>query len=198
MARDTRAEILAVAAELFTEQGYEATSLREIAERLDITKAALYYHFPSKDDMLRALIEPMFATAHGLMERLEAATDIDEWADALEWTLDAFFEHVAYFRLIQRNRGSVEQVSQAFEDMRDHIVFHEQVEKAVHASAADLRQEIRMVAALAALAGFDDWAPTLLEETPPAVLRQELSDTLRDILELPRRALPARPEPASS
>ena len=61
MARDTRAEILAVATELFIEQGYEATSLREIAERLDITKAALYYHFRSKDDILGALIEPMFA-----------------------------------------------------------------------------------------------------------------------------------------
>ena len=41
----TRQRIQAVALELFTEQGYEKTSLREIAERLNVTKAALYYHF---------------------------------------------------------------------------------------------------------------------------------------------------------
>ena len=57
----------------------------------------------------------------------------------------------------------------------------------MHAAAADIRQEIRMVAALAALTGFDDWAPTLLAETPPEILRDELSDTIHDILGLPRR-----------
>ena len=45
----TRERIKQVALELFTEQGYEGTSLREIAERLGVTKAALYYHFKSKD-----------------------------------------------------------------------------------------------------------------------------------------------------
>src|SRR5580704_12464879 len=47
---DTRARIQQVALELFAEQGYDKTSLREIAERLDVTKAALYYHFKSKED----------------------------------------------------------------------------------------------------------------------------------------------------
>ncbi|WP_327269171.1 TetR/AcrR family transcriptional regulator [Streptomyces sp. NBC_01218] len=67
---DTRTEIRAVALELFTEQGYEATSLREIAERLGITKAALYYHFKSKDDIVRSL----FTTY------LDAVADLVEWA----------------------------------------------------------------------------------------------------------------------
>ena len=49
---DTRQRILAVSGELFVEQGYDATSLREIAERLGVTKAALYYHFSSKDQIL--------------------------------------------------------------------------------------------------------------------------------------------------
>jgi AcrR family transcriptional regulator len=188
MPRDTRAEILAVASELFVEQGYEGTSLREIAERLDITKAALYYHFPSKDDMLGALIQPMFETARELMDRLDAATDLDEWAAALEWTLDALFDHVEFFRLVQRNRHAVEVVGQEFEEMKDHLLLHQRLEKAVHAAAADTRQEIRMVAALAALTGFDDWAPTLLADTPPEILRAELSDTIHDILGLPRNA----------
>ncbi|MFB9235331.1 TetR/AcrR family transcriptional regulator [Plantactinospora siamensis] len=52
----TRARIQAVALELFTEQGYEKTSLREIAERLGVTKAALYYHFKSKDDIVNSFV----------------------------------------------------------------------------------------------------------------------------------------------
>src|SRR3954471_12175134 len=71
-AADTRAEIRAVAAELFAQQGFEQTSLRQIAERLGITKAALYYHFPSKDELLAELARPMIedleayvAQAHG-------------------------------------------------------------------------------------------------------------------------------------
>jgi AcrR family transcriptional regulator len=46
-----------VALELFAEQGYEKTSLREIAGRLDVTKAALYYHFKSKEDIVRSFTE---------------------------------------------------------------------------------------------------------------------------------------------
>ena len=49
---DTRQRILDVALDLFTEQGYDGTSLREIAEQLGITKAAIYYHFESKEDIL--------------------------------------------------------------------------------------------------------------------------------------------------
>ena len=49
---DTRSRIQAVAVELFSEQGYDKTSLREIAERLGVTKAALYYHFKSKEDIV--------------------------------------------------------------------------------------------------------------------------------------------------
>jgi AcrR family transcriptional regulator len=54
--KDMRDQILQVAFELFTRQGYDKTSLREIAERLEVTKAALYYHFTSKEEILSALV----------------------------------------------------------------------------------------------------------------------------------------------
>src|SRR5271154_7251580 len=52
---DTRERILDIALDLFTTQGYETTSLREIAEQLGFSKAAIYYHFASKADILLAL-----------------------------------------------------------------------------------------------------------------------------------------------
>lgn len=54
---DTREQIQSVALELFAERGYDGTSLREISERLGITKAALYYHFRTKEEILASLIE---------------------------------------------------------------------------------------------------------------------------------------------
>ena len=50
-----------MALELFAEQGYEKTSLREIAERLGVTKAALYYHFKSKEDIVHSFTDDYFA-----------------------------------------------------------------------------------------------------------------------------------------
>lgn len=58
-AAQTRQRVLQAALELFAERSYAGTSLRDIAERTDITKAALYYHFPAKDALLRALIQPL-------------------------------------------------------------------------------------------------------------------------------------------
>src|SRR5258708_6418743 len=65
---DTRARIQQVALELFAEQGYERTSLREIAERLGVTKAALYYHFKSKEDIVRSFTEDHFTRLDALIE----------------------------------------------------------------------------------------------------------------------------------
>jgi AcrR family transcriptional regulator len=64
---DTRARIQQVALELFAEQGYDKTSLREIAERLEVTKAALYYHFKSKEDIVRSLVEDHYGQLDALI-----------------------------------------------------------------------------------------------------------------------------------
>lgn len=58
-AEETRARILAVALELMSERGFAGTSIRDLAERLDLTVAAMYYHFSSKDALLDALVEPL-------------------------------------------------------------------------------------------------------------------------------------------
>ncbi|PRX97706.1 TetR/AcrR family transcriptional regulator [Allonocardiopsis opalescens] len=52
----TRERILAAACELFAAHTYRAATMREIAERLGITKPSLYYHFSSKAEILESLI----------------------------------------------------------------------------------------------------------------------------------------------
>jgi AcrR family transcriptional regulator len=53
---ETRRRILDVALELFGEHGYAGTSIADITKRLGISKAALYYHFAAKDEILEALV----------------------------------------------------------------------------------------------------------------------------------------------
>jgi AcrR family transcriptional regulator len=186
MSGDTRQRILDVSAELFVEQGYDATSLREIAERLGVTKAALYYHFTSKDEILRALLEPGNVLLTELLARLEAAHGSEEWADVLAWVVHQVFENLIFFRLVERNRQVAEVMIEAFASPEAHVQMHERAEKAASAASSDLTEHVRMIAALGAVTGFDNWAPTLLKEAPPEVLETELVASLRRILDLPR------------
>ena len=56
---ETRQRIQDVARELFTEKGVQRTSLQDIATRLGITKPALYYHFSSREDLVRSILQPL-------------------------------------------------------------------------------------------------------------------------------------------
>ncbi|KDN18657.1 TetR/AcrR family transcriptional regulator [Amycolatopsis rifamycinica] len=72
---DTKQRILDVARELFTSQGVQRTSLQDIADRLGITKPALYYHFPSRDDLVRSIVQPMLDDGEKFLLDQEARGD---------------------------------------------------------------------------------------------------------------------------
>src|SRR3954464_1282669 len=53
---DTRDRILSVGLRLFATQGYANTTLREIADELGVTKAALYFHYKTKEEILNGIL----------------------------------------------------------------------------------------------------------------------------------------------
>ncbi|HEV2345688.1 MAG TPA: TetR family transcriptional regulator, partial [Actinocrinis sp.] len=67
-AERTRQQILETAQRLFAERGYDATSLQMIADEMALTKAAVYYHFRAKNEILDAIMQPG-------VQRLEALLD---------------------------------------------------------------------------------------------------------------------------
>jgi AcrR family transcriptional regulator len=83
---DTRARIHQVALQVFAERGWEAATLREIADRLGITRPALYYHFTSKEDILASI-------------HRELAGSVDE---IIEWTRGQFPDAQARAHVLQR------------------------------------------------------------------------------------------------
>jgi AcrR family transcriptional regulator len=69
-AEQTRQRIIDAALDLFTERAFAGTTLRDIAERLSLTKSSMYYHFSSKDALLDAILAPLTQS----LDELSAAT----------------------------------------------------------------------------------------------------------------------------
>jgi AcrR family transcriptional regulator len=79
--QETRRQILTKAAELFLAKGYKGVSMKEIAEAVQVTSAALYYHFPKgKEDLFTTMIQTVFVDegVAGIDQTLTASQDVRE------------------------------------------------------------------------------------------------------------------------
>jgi AcrR family transcriptional regulator len=146
---DTRSRVQEVALELFAEQGYEKTSLREIAERLGVTKAALYYHFKSKEDIVHSFTDDYFAEIDALLDWAKEQPCSEETRRAV---IDRYVGIVlagsAVFHFLEQNRASI----QAMETGKDRFArFRDRLDTLVDLLAgpgAPLRDRARATAAV--------------------------------------------------
>ncbi|GHE07032.1 TetR/AcrR family transcriptional regulator [Streptomyces alanosinicus] len=126
---NTRQRIQDVALELFAEQGYEKTSLREIAERLDVTKAALYYHFKTKEEIIVSLFEDLTKPMEELIEwgRQQPHT-LDTKQEIVRRYSEALAGAEPLFRFMQENQATVRElrIGDTFKDrmrgLRDILI----------------------------------------------------------------------------
>lgn len=100
MINSTRSRLSQAALKLFLEQGFAATSVREIAAASGVTVPALYYHFESKDGLLGALVEQLVVDGEEVLATL-ANVDDDQTPDlALASYYDVVTSHLDVFRLV--------------------------------------------------------------------------------------------------
>lgn len=71
---DSRAAILAAAQRLFVEKGYRGISMREIAEAVGMTKAALYYHFRDKEQLFVAILQAVLSDLSSVIAESRAGS----------------------------------------------------------------------------------------------------------------------------
>lgn len=83
--------IVETAAELFGERGYDAVSLDDVADRLDVTKGSLYYYFASKDELGTAAIETL---GNEWTTRLENLADQHKEAAPTDTLRALLHEHI--------------------------------------------------------------------------------------------------------
>lgn len=152
----TRERILDAALDLFVEKGYENTSLREIAEQLGFTKAALYYHFPSKDRILLALHLRLHDV---LLDSVQAFGGLDadpaRWPALMDALVDQMLANRKIFLLHERNRAALEELHD-----EEHTARHDagdDIEGMLRRVLADpslpLADKVRLAAAQGALIG---------------------------------------------
>jgi AcrR family transcriptional regulator len=146
---DTRSRVQKVALELFAEQGYEKTSLREIAERLGVTKAALYYHFRSKEDIVHSFTDDHFARIDALIEwgRTQPPGSATR-REILDRYVGIVLAGAEVFRFIEQNRAAMESLSHGKERFP---LFRSRLDALVDllaGPAAPLRDRVRASAAL--------------------------------------------------
>jgi AcrR family transcriptional regulator len=148
-AADTRQRILAIAADLFARQGYTATTIADIARELGTTTAALYYHFPSKADILAGLLaEPLIAYTR-IIESLDA--NQPEPAELLGAFIDLAVDSRAMAGLIDRDPAVLAMIDERLP--RTSRQTTEQVIAVLAGPDADRSAVIRAHAALAVIKG---------------------------------------------
>jgi AcrR family transcriptional regulator len=153
--QSTRERILDIALELFSEQGYDKTSLRDIAQRLGTTKAALYYHFARKEDILLELHLRLHSLSHDVLDEL---ADLDSWearAEAWPRLLDELIAKAAGHRrlilLTVRNPGALARLDQNEQHQAENEKIQSQIRDLFSDPAAPLEQRVRMACSLGAV-----------------------------------------------
>jgi AcrR family transcriptional regulator len=193
---DTRQRLLDVAMDLISRQGFAGTSLQMIADELGFTKAAIYYHFRTRDQLLVAVMEPILTQVRRVVEMAEAQRTPRTQMNAM---VEGFAAVVARYRSLAAVMvfdPGVHRVLQLQPDWGDLIARQLGLLMQLDSGATGI---VKATALLTGLAGAATGAPL---DTDEESLIEELSEIGRRIMGLrpPSRQMdpPARklPKPA--
>jgi AcrR family transcriptional regulator len=171
-----------VALDLFIAQGFDGTSLREIAQRLGFTKAALYYHFTSKDDILMALHMRLHEFGReALVAMGKEPVTLSSWGRLLDGLIDQMITQRKIFALHQRNQAAFEKLHR-----EDHMADHEDIQVRFRTVLADarvpVRDRVRMAASFGVVFGGLFLSGDAFSSTTDLDLGAMLRDAIWDVL----------------
>jgi AcrR family transcriptional regulator len=182
---ETRERILDVAQELFTEQGYDKTSLRDIAERLDITKAALYYYFERKEDILLELHLRLHAMGSTMLDELEAAPDgsvrVGLWPRLADEMIDFMAENSDLVLLHVRNRSAFATIAESERNRQENEDLEARFARILGSSEIPLRERVRMAAMIGAITEVFVESRAAFDGVPVEELAQLVRETIADL-----------------
>lgn len=180
----TRERILDIAQELFTRQGYDKTSLRDIAARLHITKAALYYYFERKEEILLELHLRLQALGAGVLDELEAAPDgparAEIWPRLANEVIDFMVENRELILLHNRNRSAMESLDAR--TARDRGDVEARFQRILSSSAIPLRERVRMAAMIGVITEVFADSVAAFEDVPPEQLAALVREAVADLI----------------
>lgn len=179
---DTRQRILDVALDLFTEQGYDGTSLREIAEQLSITKAAIYYYFESKEDILMALHLRLHEFGRDALLLIgEEPVTLALWEQLLDQIVGEMLSQRKIFLMHERNQAVLEKLHREDHDA-EHEDIQNQFRRVLNDPGVPLRDRVRMAASFGVVFSSLFLAGDAFESTTNEELGTMLREILHDVL----------------
>ncbi len=180
---DTRTRLLDTALELFTKHGVEGTSLQMIADAMGVTKAAVYYHFRTKDEITEAVAEPALRRLRTIVREASAQRRRGAQVDhVLAGIVDMAIRHRALAAVFSSDPGVARALERTLHD-----------EENVKDCLTELlvgpdTDPAASVAAHVALAGIALAAGSpALADMPDEELRTHLLEVGRRVLGRPRR-----------
>lgn len=172
---DTRARILRAALDEFVTRGYHATSIRQIAERVGVTKTAVLYHFPGKADILGALAEPMLNDLDAAMDTAQLVDPLEaRWA-AITGMLEVWLTHRHLLRMSLHDLA-LAAAGRVFERFRDAML---RANSLVAGRDPDFAGQVRAAQAIAMLGD----PVVLFADAPTDALRASVLKGVRRLLE---------------
>jgi AcrR family transcriptional regulator len=120
-AERTRAELLAVATEVFAESGYSGARVDEIAERTRTTKRMIYYYFGGKEQLYMAVLENAYRGIREAEQRLQVdhVDPVVAMRRLAELTFDHHLDHQAFIRLVSIENIHRGQFIRRLDSLRD-------------------------------------------------------------------------------
>ncbi|WP_336640762.1 TetR/AcrR family transcriptional regulator [Microbacterium sp. USHLN272] len=113
-----RRGLLDAAVAVFNESGYDGTSVAALAARLGLSKAALYHHFSSKEEILDTALDEALDGLEGVLAATDAVRPGDRLAAVLEGAVGVLVAHLPSVTLLLRVRGNSEVERRALERRR--------------------------------------------------------------------------------
>ena len=99
--QELKTRILDAARELFAQEGYDAVTMRKIAERIEYSPTAIYFHFRDKETLLRELVDEDFgALAHEFMKIAKIADPVDRLRKIGRAYVGFAMSHPNHYRLM--------------------------------------------------------------------------------------------------
>jgi AcrR family transcriptional regulator len=191
----TRERILDVALDLFNEQGYDKASLREIAERLGVTKAALYYHFERKEDILLELHMRLHTLGRDVLDRLGSLDpgleSTQVWLDLLDQFIDSVVNNRELFILHERNRSAFETLEQSDFHTAEHDDLQQMLRRFLENAAIPLALRVRMACSFGAVIGALMGAGEAFGDVPLSEVGELVRESVHDLLKSKSTKRPA-------
>lgn len=176
----TRDRILLAALELFATRSYKAASMRQIAEEVGITKASLYHHFRSKQEILEELLTPLLNELDAVLTRAAGERGLAaRRRQLLEESADALLDHRHVLSLLLHDTSVYG--DDGFELSGRIVAWTERASELLAGGRGHWKDRVRAAQALAALAD----PISLFPEVSADQLRPELLNAAFTLLGLP-------------